>query len=247
MEIARLSTASWRHRNVYYSNSTHMLSRDESRGIARSMAREAMSTGRPFEWFERLYSMASRGELVIPWADGEANHSLADLFSRAAQPVKPNGRALCVGCGYGDDAEWLASLGLQVTAFDIAPTAIDECRARFPESSVDYVVADLLAPPESWVGRFDLVVESNTIQVLPVDLRESALEVLVSFLTHGGSLYLLARLRDDDESPGDMPWPLTRDDLTIPIHDHRLIPVVLDDFVDPEEPSVRRVMACFRR
>lgn len=224
-----------------------MPSRDDSRSIAQQLAREAMDAGRPFDWFERLYSMASRGELVVPWADGEPNPYLGELFSRAGESLTPNRRALCVGCGFGDDAEWMAFSGLPVTAFDIAPTAIERCRERFPDSSVEYVVADLLAPPESWTGLFDLVVESYTLQVLPFELRAMAIEHLVRFLAPSGSLHLIGRLRDDDDPPGDMPWPLTRDDLMHFIHDHRLLPVVLDDFIDPDEPSVRRVMACFRR
>ena len=37
--------------------------------------------------------------------------------------VKAHGkRALVVGCGLGDDAEYLAEQGFSVTAFDISPT-----------------------------------------------------------------------------------------------------------------------------
>jgi 2-polyprenyl-3-methyl-5-hydroxy-6-metoxy-1,4-benzoquinol methylase len=57
------------------------------------------------------------------------------------------GRALKVGAGLGDDAEELARRGLAVTAFDIAPTAVAWAKRRFPDSQVDYVVADVLAPP----------------------------------------------------------------------------------------------------
>jgi hypothetical protein len=53
-----------------------------------------------------------------------------------------SGRSLKVGAGLGDDAEELARRGLAVTAFDVAPTAIERARRRFPESGVDYVVAD---------------------------------------------------------------------------------------------------------
>ncbi|MGD0249388.1 MAG: SAM-dependent methyltransferase, partial [Thermoplasmata archaeon] len=36
----------------------------------------------------------------------------------------PNLRALVVGCGYSDDAEWLTTQGFAVTAFDVSSTAI---------------------------------------------------------------------------------------------------------------------------
>lgn len=224
-----------------------MSSRDKGRAIARRLARDAAEAGESFEWFERLYSMAERGEVEIPWANGEPNPWLAELFGRVDEAPARGARTLCVGCGTGDDAEWLASLGLRVTAFDIAPTAIDQCRRRFPGSAVDYVTANLLAPPDEWIGAFDLVVEANTLQVVPGELRAAAFERLSGFLAPAGALYLIARFRDDDEPTADLPWPLTRDDLTIPIHDHRLRPVILDDFTDTDEPAVLRVMACFRR
>src|SRR5262249_300767 len=51
-----------------------------------------------------------------------------------------------------------------VVAFDISPTAIDGARGRFPGSAVDYTPGDLLNPPASWRGAFDLVVEIYTVQ-----------------------------------------------------------------------------------
>ena len=54
--------------------------------------------------------------------------------------------------------EYLASLGYPTTAFDISPAAVEQTRARFPDSAVTYDVADLLALPRGWLGGFDLVV-----------------------------------------------------------------------------------------
>ena len=51
-----------------------------------------------------------------------------------------------------------------MTAFDLSPTAIEWCRKRFPQSSVKWVVANLLESPAEWRQRFDLVVEINTLQ-----------------------------------------------------------------------------------
>ncbi|HVK44408.1 MAG TPA: methyltransferase domain-containing protein, partial [Micropruina sp.] len=39
------------------------------------------------------------------------------------------GRAVDVGCGEGADAVWLASQGWQVTAFDVAGSALERGRA----------------------------------------------------------------------------------------------------------------------
>jgi SAM-dependent methyltransferase len=84
-------------------------------------------------------------------------------------------RALVVGCGYGDDAQWLAARGCAVTAFDISPTAVAAARARFPASPVDYQAADLLSLPAAWAAEpFDLVVEAYTLQILPPGSPERA-------------------------------------------------------------------------
>lgn len=69
------------------------------------------------------------------------------------------GWALVVGCGLGADAEYIARLGFDTVAFDVAETAIRLARERFPESTVDYVVRDLLDPPAEWLRAFDLVAE----------------------------------------------------------------------------------------
>src|SRR5258708_15637607 len=92
----------------------------------------------------------------MPWARPAANPHLVQ-WARA-RLVRGTGRtALVVGCGFGDDAEFVASLGFNVVAFDISRTAIGGARSRFPGSSVDYTPGDLLNPPASWRGALDLV------------------------------------------------------------------------------------------
>jgi ubiquinone/menaquinone biosynthesis C-methylase UbiE len=72
-----------------------------------------------------------------------------------------------VGCGLGDDAEYVAGRGFDTVAFDISASAIRAARRRYPDSAVHYVTADLLDPPGEWERAFDLVVESLTLQALP--------------------------------------------------------------------------------
>ena len=50
----------------------------------------------------------------------------------------------------GRDSEYLAGLGFVTAAFDFSATAIRAVRQRFPDSPVDYRVADLLDPPGDW-------------------------------------------------------------------------------------------------
>ena len=129
-----------------------------------------------------------------------------------AEPAAAGQRALVVGAGLGRDAEFMAGLGYATTAFDISETAVRLARARYPQSDVTYVVADLFDPPASWRHGFDLVVESNTVQALPRELRARATAAAGDLVAPGGTLLVLAAAASarDDDGP---PWPLTRAEL----------------------------------
>lgn len=209
---------------------------------ARRLASDSLERGDPVGWFERLYAEAQRGEAVVPWADLTPNpHVVAWLDRERPKP----GRALDVGCGLGDTAEDLARRGFSVVAFDVAATAVDEARRRFPASRVDYRAADLLRLPRDFAGAFDLVVECYTLQVLPPAARAEAIAALRDTLAPGGTLLVVARGREPAEPPGSMPWPLTRAELEA-IATPSLALVSFEDFVDDEDPPLRRFRALFR-
>jgi SAM-dependent methyltransferase len=217
---------------------------DPGRASARERARAAQTRGEPKAWFEELYRDAGRSAEDIPWADLVANPSLLGWIDQGSAPSPP-GRAVVVGCGLGDDAEELARRGFEVTAFDVAPTAIGWCRDRFPESPVDYRVADLFALPGAWRSSFDLVFEAYTLQVLPRAIRGEALAAIGALLRPGGQALVVCRGRDEDSSEGDLPWPLTRSELSaLEARGHEL--VSFEDFYDQERPPVRRFRACYR-
>lgn len=217
----------------------------DPRSIARKLASEALSEGRPLGWFELLYSRAATEGVPIPWADREPNPNLIELFEKVKH--LPFGkRAIKVGCGLGDDAEWLAKQGFDVTAFDISPTAIQECHRRFPNSSVHYVEMDLFNAPLKWMTAFDLVQESYTLQVLPPDLRVSAMAKISEFIAPSGYLLFITRARDILDPKGAMPWPLTRSEVDQFIS-LGLNNIYFEDYTDGENPPVRRFRACYQR
>ncbi|WP_433172321.1 class I SAM-dependent methyltransferase [Actinoallomurus sp. CA-150999] len=213
------------------------MSVDERRAYARRLAAESIAEGDPTGWFERLYVAAQRGEAVVPWADLEPN----PLLRAWARPG--SGRALVVGCGLGDDAEHLAGLGYDVTAFDVAESAVARAGDRFPGSRVHYRAADLLVPPPEWRRAFDLVVESYTVQVLRAEARERAIANTADLVAPGGTLLVIARARDEADDPGRMPWPLTRTEIA----SFGLPAGRIEDLYDDENPPVRRWRAEFRR
>ena len=217
----------------------------DPRLIARKLAREALSAGKPLDWFDLLYSRAETENVIIPWADKKPNPNLVELFDSVGH--LPFGKcAIKVGCGLGDDAEWLAKQGFDVTAFDISSSAIQECRRRFPDSCVHYIEGDLFKAPRHWMSAFDLVQESYTLQVLPPELREAAMIKISEFIAPGGYLLFITRIRDESDPEGSMPWPLTRSEVDGFIS-LGLTNIYFKDYMDSEDPPVRRFQACYQR
>ena len=215
----------------------------DPRAKARELAAQAVQDGDPTRWFEELYALAERGDATVPWADLEPNPVLRRVLPALAVD---GARTLVVGCGYGDDAVLLAAEGARVTAFDVASTAVARCRQRFPEAPVDWCVADALAPPGAWAHAFDLVVEINTLQVLPPAERAWAGQALGRCVAAGGALLVIARGREPDEPEGAMPWPLTVAEVEA-LAAGGLVLEQLDDLLDHEDPPVRRLIAVLRR
>jgi SAM-dependent methyltransferase len=214
------------------------------RRAARQLAADAVAAGQPLRWFEQLYASADRDGAPVPWADLEPNPNLVS-WDRLDPSVMR--RALVVGCGYGDDAEWLAEQGCEVTAFDISPSAIGRCQARFPGSPVHYAAADLLSPPRDWLDDpFDLVFEAYTVQVLPPGSAERATAIRTLAALTGGTLLVVARGREPADDVGVMPWPLLRAELD-PLRDAGLGEVSFEQYADGEDPPVRRYRATYQR
>jgi 2-polyprenyl-3-methyl-5-hydroxy-6-metoxy-1,4-benzoquinol methylase len=207
---------------------------DEKRDLARELARQHYADGDPLGWFDDLYRRADGDFETIPWADRVVNPHLAEWCEREGLP-RPGQRVVVVGCGLGDDAEYLAGRGAVVTAFDISETAIAWCRRRFPESAVRYAVGNLL----EFSGEYDLVVEIYTLQAMPLEMRAEAIQAVGKLGRHG---LIICRGREETDPPGQLPWPLTRADL-------EALPGIekFEDFDDPFEPGKRRFRVYWRR
>ena len=214
-----------------------MTQQGDRRAQARRMAAESIEAGDPTGWFERLYAAAERGQGIVPWADLQSNALLDGWVPQGS------GRALVVGCGLGDDAEYLAKLGHRVTAFDVSATAVAGARARFLGSPVEYRTADVLEPPAEWRRAFDTVLEIYTVQVLRDEPRRRAISAIADLVAPGGTLLVIAGAREEDDDPGQMPWPLTRAELD----SFGLPQVRVEDLYGVEDPPLRRWRAQFRR
>ncbi len=214
-----------------------------SRQFARKLAKEYIDRGDALGWFEALYAGGDVSK--IPWADQKVNPNLEEWLDK--KRIQGQGKkALKVGCGLGDDSERLAELDFEVTAFDVSPTAIRWCRRRFPGSKVRYLVHDLFNPPQEWKRAFDFVLESYTLQVLPPDIQGRAIQYITDFIAPGGTLLVIARARKPEEPKGEMPWPLIREELD-GFKAQGLQEVSFEEYLDREDPPVRRFRAEYRR
>lgn len=218
----------------------------DRRSRARELAAEYIRKGDPVGWFEELYQEAERGEATVPWNVLEPNPRLLDFWKM--HPCETAGkRALVIGSGFGDDAEQLAAWGFKTTGFDVSKTAIDAAKKRFPQSQVEYVVADMFDPPANWLRSFDFVLEIYTVQSFPAAMRPKAIAAVSQFVAPIGLLLVIARGRADDEPEGQgPPWPLMRDELD-GFSRAGLKEESFEDYAEPEPPWVRRFRALYRR
>lgn len=87
-----------------------------------------------------------------PWDSGVPDPHLRELV-----PTLPIRRALAIGCGTGTNALWMAAQGLDVTAVDLAPLALERaCQkaatvARPPRFHHADVLVDPLGGPYDFV------------------------------------------------------------------------------------------------
>jgi SAM-dependent methyltransferase len=196
----------------------------------------------PSTWFEAVYISAENDINKVPWARQIDNPLLVHWLEQQ-NLAGANWRTLVIGCGLGDDAETLARLGLNVTAFDISPRAIDWCRQRFPASVVEYQVADLFQLPSFWGQAFDFVFDALTVQSLPPHLHAGAIAAIAHCVTPGGTLLIICHGREPGEPTDGPPWPLARTELDLFLQ-HGLQEVCFQDQVIA---GVRRFLVEYRK
>jgi len=181
------------------------------RKTAARMANKSRETGDASGWFEPFYQWAAGHESQIPWADLEPHPLLLAWFG--TRDLAAFSSIAVVGCGLGDDAEFLAPYANSIWGFDIAPTAIEWAKKRFPNSKIDYTVGDIYDLPNDRLGQFELVVEVYTLQAVPPELRLGAMIGMESLLAPGGEILIISRWRTEDLELGAVPWPLLLDEI----------------------------------
>lgn len=217
----------------------------DARERTKQLAAEFLAKGDSVGWFDALYKEAAGDNERIPWADLEPNKFLVRFAEQTN--LQGNGRkALVVGCGLGDDARFFHDLGFNVTAFDISATAIEWARRLHIDTDIKFVVADLFDPPKDWYMAFEFVLEVYTIQPLPLSLRLQTIDAIANFVALPGKLLVVTRGREDDDEPLELPWSLSRKDLSR-FETNRLKQTHFEETFGDEEEPIKRFVVEYER
>lgn len=166
-------------------------------GGRRPTSHERM-TGRPWD--------ASYHDGPAPWDVGPQ-----PAIVRVADGGGLTGTVLDAGCGSGENALYIASLGLPVLGFDVAETALAQARAKAAERGIDaeFVTADALRL-ERLGRRFDSVVDSGLFHTFDAEERPAYTASLASVTEPGATVHVLCF---SDQGPDTGPHPVSQDDL----------------------------------
>lgn len=159
---------------------------------------ERMS-GRPWD--------ASYHDGPAPWDFGGPQPAIVRLAEAGAF----TGAVLDAGCGSGDNALHLASLGLPVVGVDVAETAVAMARERAVERGLraEFLVADALALEK--LGRqFDTVLDSALLHTFDSAEKAAYARSLAAVTKPGGTLHVLCF---SDAGPDTGPHPVRADEL----------------------------------
>ena len=218
---------------------------DKARERIKELATSFLEKGDATGWFEALYAEAAGDNERISWADLEPNRFFVHWAERAGLTGE-NRNALVVGCGLGDDARYLHDLGFKVTAFDISRTAVEWARRLHRETDINFVVADLFDAPKEWYQAFDFVLEVYTIQPLPMEMRSQVIDAIANFVKLHGKLVVVTRGREDDEIPTELPWALSRKDLSR-FEENGFRKISFEILPGDEEPPIPRFIVEYER
>ena len=174
-------------------------------------------TGEPWD--------ASYSDGPAPWDIGRPQPAIVRLASRGGFA----GRVLDAGCGTGEHALLIASLGLPVLGpvlgVDLAETALAIAREKAAEKNasdsgiapdhrpdhgvVEFATADALHL-ERLGRRFDTVLDCGLFHTFDADEQPRYVASLASVTEHDGTLYILCF---SDQGPDTGPHPVSQETL----------------------------------
>jgi SAM-dependent methyltransferase len=142
-----------------------------------------------------------------PWDIGRPQPAITRVASRGGFA----GQVLDAGCGTGENALHVASLGLSVMGVDVAETALAMAREKARDRGIEaeFVPADALRLDR--LGRsFDTVLDCGLFHTFDDVDRAKYVASLATVTEPGGALYVLC-FSDGATTPG--PRPVSQSDL----------------------------------
>jgi SAM-dependent methyltransferase len=174
-----------------------------------------------------------------PWDNNVPDSEMLSVLRQIA--IAPC-RMLELGCGTGTNAVQLALRGFDVTAFDVAPLAIEKAKARAAQAGVkiNFFVGDVFKLPA--LGEaFPFVYDRGVYHTVRRQGAEQFCQV-VAGLTKPGGLYLtLAGNANEENAPAGGPPRVTAEEICrelspafelVQLREFRFDPVMLNGRID---------------
>lgn len=142
-----------------------------------------------------------------PWDIGQPQPAIARLASEG----RFAGSVLDAGCGTGENALLIASLGLPVVGVDVAETALSMAREKAAARGLEVQFAIVYAFELSRLGcGFDTVLDCGLFHTFDHDERLRYVASLAPVTRHNGTVYVLCF---SDRGPETGPHPVTEQEL----------------------------------
>ena len=150
---------------------------------------------------------ASYHDGPAPWDIGRPQPAIVRLASAGGFA----GAVLDAGCGTGENALHLASLGFSVLGVDVAETALAMARRKAHDRGlkVEFAAADAFQL-ERLRRRFETVLDCGLFHTFDGDERPRYVASLASVTEHDGTLYVLCF---SDDGPDTGPHPIRLEEL----------------------------------
>ena len=145
-----------------------------------------------------------------PWDIGWPQPAIVRLASEGGFA----GEVLDAGCGTGENALHIASLGLRVLGVDVAKTALAIARENAEGRGIEVAFAEADAFQLERLGRmFDTVLDCGLFHTFDDDEQPGYVASLTSVTKQDGTLYVLSF---GDEGPETGPHPISHGHLCLP-------------------------------
>lgn len=156
---------------------------------------------------DRIYREWPLGK--IPWNIETPPDVLVELIENGK--VKPC-KTIDFGCGAGNYAIYLASIGFDVTGIDISPTAIEVARenAKKKEIKGNFLAADVLGDLEEVKETFDFAYDWELLHHIFPEKREKYVKNVYRLLNPGGKYFSVCFSEKDPQFGGSGKYRETR-------------------------------------